>query len=106
MDIMQEKRRKKDSSYYFKQTHLKSIDVLQNKISLWSSAMHIKVDLKSVDAIELVDEMIDYDELYSFAKREHAVPLNQSGATVNSPYSFVEQLIIEREEVYDNGGSH
>lgn len=106
LNIMKEKQRKKDSSYYFKQTHLKSIEILLGKLSLWSSAMHIKVDLKSVDAIELVDEMIDYDELYSFSKKEHEVPLNQSGATVKSPYSFVEQLIIEREEVYDNARSN
>ena len=68
--------------------------------------MHINVDLKSVDAIELIDEMIDYDELYSFSKKEHEVPLNQSGSSIKSPYSFIEQLIIEREEVYDNARSN
>ena len=103
---MRKKRQKRDGSYYFKQKHLKAIELFLSKLSLWSFALHIKVDMESVDAIELINEMvwdIDYDTLYSFdVGKDFAVPLNRIGVDIESPFGFVEQIEIEREEVYDN----
>lgn len=106
LNTMEKKRLKRDSSYYFKKKHLKAIDIFLSKLSLWSSALHIKVDLTSVDAIELIDNLvedIDYDSLYSFdVGKDFVVPLNQIGVTISSPFGFIEKIEIEREEVYDN----
>lgn len=106
LNTMETKRLKRDSSYYFKKKHLKAIDIFLSKLSLWSSALHIKVDPTSVDAIELIDNLaedIDYDSLYSFdVGKDFVVPLNQIGVTISSPFGFVEKIEIEREEVYDN----
>lgn len=106
LNTMETKRLKRDSSYYFKKKHLKAIDIFLSKLSLWSSALHIKVDLTSVDAIELIDNLvedIDYDSLYSFdVGKDFVVPLNQIGVTISSPFGFIEKIEIEREEVYDN----
>lgn len=106
LSTMEKKRLKRDSSYYFKKKHLKAINIFLSKLSLWSSALHIKVDPTSVGAIELVDtlaEDIDYDSLYSFdVGKDFVVPLNQIGVTINSPFGFIDKIEIEREEVYDN----
>ena len=106
LNIMKKKRQKRDGSYYFKQKHVKAIELFLSKLSLWSSALHIKVDVKSVDAIELIDEMawdIDYDSLYSFdVGKNFVVPLNHIGVDIESPFGFIERIEIEREEVYDN----
>ena len=106
LNIMKEKRQKRDSSYYFKQKHIKAIDVFLSKLSLWSSALHVKVDMKSVDVIELIDDLagdIDYDSLYSFdVGKDFIVPLNRIGSDIESPFGFIERIEIEREEVYDN----
>jgi len=103
---MGQKRRKRDSSYYFKQTHLKSIDALIGKLSLWASALHVELDLRSVDAIELAEDGdggIDFDALYAFGgSNTYAVPVNETGVTISSPFEYVEQICIEREEVYDD----
>lgn len=106
LNTMEKNRQKRDSSYYFKQKHVKAIDIFLSKLSLWSSALHVKVDLKSVDAIDLIDDLdgeVDYDSLYSFdVGKDFAVPLNRIGADIDSPFGFVERIEIEREEVYDN----
>ena len=106
LNTMEKNRQKRDSSYYFRQKHLKSIDIFLSKLSLWSSALHVKVDLKSVDAIELIDDMdgeVDYDSLYSFdVGRNFVVPLNRIGMDIESPFGFIKRIEIEREEVYDN----
>lgn len=106
LNIMKQKRQKRDSTYYFKQKHVKAIDIFLTKLSLWSSALHVKVDMKSVDAIELMDDLdgdIDYDSLYSFdVGKDFTVPLNHIGIDIESPFGFVERIEIEREEVYDN----
>lgn len=106
LNIMDQNRKKHDSTYYFKQKHIKSIEIFLSKLSLWSSALHIKVDINSVDAIELLedsDDEIDYDSLYSFdTGKDFLVPLNHVGIDIHSPFQFVERIEIEREEIYDN----
>ena len=106
LNTMEKKRQKRDSAYYFKQKHVKAIDVFLSKLSLWSSALHVKVDLKSVDAIDFMGDLvgnIDYDSLYSFdVGKDFAVPVNRIGINIASPFGFVKGIEIEREEVYDN----
>ena len=103
---MRQKRIKRDTAYYFKQKHIKAIDMFLSKLSLWSTAFHLDVDLKSVEAIELADDepdSINYDSLYSFdVGKDFVVPLNHIGIDIASPFGFIERLEIEREEVYDD----
>ena len=104
LKIMRQKQIKRDSSYFFKKKHLKAIDLLLAKLSLWSSAFHIDIDLKSVDAVD--DDTvngIDFDSLYSFdVGKDYVVPLNHTGVDISSPFGFIERFEIEREEVYDD----
>lgn len=106
LNIMEKNRQKRDSSYFFKQKHVKAIDIFLSKLSLWSSALHVKVDLTSVNAIDLIDDLdgdVDYDSLYSFdVGKDFVVPLNRIGIDIDSPFGFIERIVIEREEVYDN----
>ena len=108
LNAMERKQQRRDSSYFFKQKHVKAIDMFLAKLSLWSSALHIKVDLSSVDAIDLIDNLddnLDYDSLYSFdVGKDYVVPLNRIGIDIDSPFGFIERLEIEREEVYDSDG--
>lgn len=106
LNILKKKRYRRDSSYYYNRKHLKEISRFLTKLSTWSIALHVSVDMKSVDAIELIDELasdVDYDSLYSFdVGKDFSVPLNRIGSEIESPFGFIERLEIEREEVYDH----
>ena len=106
LDIMKKKQAKRDSSYFFRQKHLKAIEIFLSKIGLWGAAFHVKLDMNSVEVVDVLAEdtsIVNLDDLYSFsADREYDVPLNEIGVDVKSPFAFVKQLKIEREEVYDN----
>lgn len=106
LDIMRKKRAKRDSSYFYRQKHIKSIEVLLSKLGLWGSAFHINLDMNAAEVFDFMaegNELIDLDELYSFSTgKEYPVPLNEIGVDVKSPFPFVRQLKIEREEVYDH----
>ena len=105
LNIMKQKLHKRSSTYYFRKKNLKAIDIFLSKLSLWSAALHVKVDMDSAAGIQLADEIsgeIDYDDLYSLkGGKGYPVPLNRAGINIESPYRFVEQIEIEREEVYD-----
>lgn len=106
LELMRKKKVKKDSSYFFKQKHLKTIEILISKLFLWGSAFHVDLDVNSVEVSDLFEEdntIVNFDTLYSFESgKEYDVPLNESGIEVKSPFSYVKQLKIEREEIYDN----
>ncbi|MGN1251004.1 MAG: hypothetical protein ACI4XW_13095, partial [Candidatus Spyradocola sp.] len=110
LKIMERKRRKRDSSYYFRQKHVKAIELFLNKLSLWSAALHVKVDMSSVDVIDRIDDFngdVDYDSLYCFdVGKDFRVPLNRIGISIASPFGFVERIEIEREEVYDHAAGN
>jgi len=105
---MGRKKTKRDSAYFFRQKHLKSIEGFLSRISLWSTALHVTVDMNSVDVVEMLeDELteVDYGTLYHLAASDktYRVPLNRTGTYLESPFGFVERIRIEREEVYDDG---
>lgn len=106
LDLMKKKKVKRDSSYFFRQKHLKAIEIFLSKIALWGSAFHVNLDMNSVEVVDLMEEdneYVNFDTLYSFdVGKEYNVPLNETGVDVKSPFSFVKKLKIEREEIYDN----
>ncbi len=97
---------KRDSSYYFKQKHVKAIDLFLAKLSFWSAALHVGIDPHSVDILDRIDDYdgeIDYDSLYTFEQgKTYAVPLNRIGVSIGAPFSFIERIEIDREELYDD----
>lgn len=106
LDLMKKKKVKRDSSYFFRQKHLKAIEIFISKLSLWGSSFHLNLDMNSVEVADLMEEdneIVNYDILYSLdTGKEYDVPLNEIGVDIQSPYSFVTRLLIEREEIYDN----
>jgi len=45
----------------------------------------------------------NYDILYTLSNGKHSiVPVNHTGGSIQSPFTFVERIEIEREEVYDD----
>ena len=74
----------------------------------------LSYDLKRVD--EIVTNVTSYfntnivpreNGLYYFGINhdEDDLPLNTTGDTVTSPYKFIKQLWIEREDIYDEEGA-
>ena len=104
LDVMHARKMRRDNSYYLKVRNIKAINLLLNKIDLWSTALHAQVDLQSSQAMQYYDEDpdVDYDGLFSLQSvTRQPVPLNRSGSVVNAPFDFVDHLEIEREEVYE-----
>lgn len=89
-----------------KKSHVNFIEEFRNRLSLWSSALRLSVDMNAIDEREFaVDHSeIDFNRLYSISydNSYKNIPLNDSGFTMRSPFSFVTKLNINREEVYDN----
>ena len=85
---------------------MKAIEIFISKLSLWGSSFHLNLDMNSVEVADLMEEdneIVNYDILYSLdTGKEYDVPLNEIGVDIQSPYSFVTRLLIEREEIYDN----
>lgn len=101
-----QKKQLRNSTYYRKKKDLKRIDSFLNTIAIWSNALHVSVNMDSVDIEELFDEFtgdVDYESLYSFdVGKDFSVPLNRSGSNIWSPFGFLERVIIDREEVYED----
>lgn len=107
LNVIEGRRRKRENAYFYRMKHLKSIEMFLAKLSLWSSAFHVDVDMDSVGTDELlqeeIDDAIEYDRLYMFEQeRGYKIPLNQTGEFIMSPFKFVTGVQIEREEIYDN----
>lgn len=109
LNKMNWKREQHSSSYYVKQQHLKKIESLLARLSVWDAALHTNIDLDSMNAMDFYGEdmkEIDYDTLYKLSSRKKSkVMLNRTGLYLDTAFPFVKHLEIEREEIYD-GGEH
>lgn len=89
-----------------KKTHIGFIDEFKGRLSLWSSALRVPINLDAIDEILLISDKndIDFYNLYSLSLGDYykTIPLNDTGYPVETPFNFVDQLLIEREEVYDD----
>jgi len=90
-----------------RKTHSRAIDTLMQKMRIWSVAFHIPVNFEE-DAIEdhvSIDPLHPpgSNPLYTFeAGTRYEIPLNISGDSVSTPFAFVTQLKINREELYND----
>ena len=105
-EASQEKKENVSKDISIKKSHVNFIEEFRGRLSLWSSALRLSVDMDAIDEKEFaIDHSeIDFNRLYSISYDDNykGVPLNESGYSVRSPFSFVTKLIIEREEVYDD----
>ena len=100
-------RRNHDDAWFFKQKHLKKIELLMEQIRTWCTALHIRVDFNSAGTIAEAGQgekaMIDYDSLYTLTVFEkYPVEINNSGIFLKAPFTFVDRIILEREGIYDD----
>lgn len=94
-----------DNSYKMQRRHIKAINSLLTKIKRWATAFNLNVSFDVNDEINFV---IDYAEnpqfnsTYTFAsKGNKKVSVNKSGDYIDSQFDFINQLNLEREELYD-----
>jgi len=105
--LSKRKKYKVDNAHYAKYKHIKAIDIFLSKLKAWSTAYHLKTDFVSpiIDEDATVDVFLSPTKngMYTFeTSSSYAVPVNNSGETVDSPFCFAEKLEIIREELYDD----
>jgi hypothetical protein len=81
----------------------------------WSNAFYCPIKHDPTHEVENIfidtDKQSNLNPFYTFEYREdsktryYEVPVNATGFLVNSPVDFIEKLIIEREELYDDNNS-
>lgn len=104
--IMKTKKMESEKALGIKKEQIGLIDEFKSRLTLWSSAMRISINLDALDETEMMlrNSSIDFDLLYSINSEDtdRRIPLNQSGMYIKTPFNFVDALVIEREEIYDN----
>ena len=89
-------------------THKKEMEKLLNKLEAWSGAFHLNVNFGE-DAID-DDVAVDphcpprSNHIYTFEEHEmpYKIQLNIPGSYAYSPFSFIDELKIIREELYND----
>lgn len=96
-----------DEAMFYKRNHISALNAFLATLKTWSDAFHLAVSFDSADMDEYLSvdtDVLPYtNPLYTFhAIGSYSVGVNSSGDTIESPFNFVEKLIIEREELYDD----
>ena len=109
LKTMNRKKKEAEKAVGVRKMHIGFIEEFKGRLSLWSSALRLKVDFDVLDELVLYGEdesEIDFYNLYSLSLGDGTkkIPLNDTGYPVDTPFIFAEQLRIEREEVYDDIG--
>jgi len=101
----------KEHSYSAKQRHIKDINHFISYIDDWGTAFYcpVKFDLSKEKEIEpvYIDTEVpsNLNPFYTFEYKispPYQVPLNNTGDMLNSPVGFIDRILIEREELYDD----
>lgn len=107
LDITSKRTNYQTNSQFSKYRLIKSIDIMIGRIRVWTVAYHLPVDFTAL--VQDDDSIIDIslfnieNALYNGeADINHPVAVNNSGIIINSPFTFVKKLEIEREELYDD----
>lgn len=107
LNISARKKHLIENAHRSKYKHIKAIEIFLAKLRMWSTAYRLKVDFddKLIDEHMTVDIMTlpSQNTMYTFETGgSYPVTLNSSGMTVDSPFSFIDRLVITREELYDD----
>jgi hypothetical protein len=102
------KKIKFDDLQFVKYGHIKNANVFLTQIKNWSKGYYLDIDFDNPRINKKLDINISENpfssEMYTFEYGEnYQVSLNDSGNTIDAPFSFVEKLEITREELYDDG---
>lgn len=94
-----------EMEYDYLQRHLSEINLMMDKVSKWAEAYYVPVNQdRNIEGDYFIDIEVRprYNKLYALEyNKEYEAPLNVSGDMVYSPVSFVERLVIKREELYE-----
>lgn len=108
LEILEHKKFRLETEYELLQLHLKEIDTMYEKVVKWSKAFFIPISFsKNIGNEYIVDIDVSpkTNRLYTFEhNKEYYIPLNYTGDKVKSPFGYIDRLIIEREELFDDGG--
>ena len=88
-----------------KKSHMGFISELKSRLALWGSALRLSLDMEAVNNTYMGSQSkTDFYILYSLSLSQSfkRVPLNDTGFYVETPFDFVEELQINREEIYDD----
>jgi hypothetical protein len=107
MDEVREQEENYTNNYYFKVKHVKEIDGFIAQLKQWNTALHLEADLNNVPLDDTVTpeniDAINYERLSELdSGRQFRIPIGRSGSTIMSPYGFIREMTIEREESYDD----
>ncbi len=96
----------RDASEYYMRTHLAALDAFVLVLEDWCKSFHLAVDFKVEEMNEalIVDtETSPYvNPVYTFEDvGSYSAEVNCSGDYIDSPFSFVRNITIVREELYD-----
>lgn len=86
--------------------HMKAIDLFLSRLRIWGKAFYLNLDFSVSEPDPSYSVKTDSDPFtdtsYSFDDgKVYQVFINQSGAYVETELSFVDQLMITREELYN-----
>lgn len=108
--ILRRRRFVLENSYDGMQKHIRAVNLFMDKIQRWSKGYYLSVNF---NPSHYENVMIDIDTtprhntLYTFETgEEYQIPINTAGDMVISPFVFVKQLEIVREELYEDAGSN
>ena len=85
---------------------MKASNLFLDKLRKWSCAFYMDTNFnpETQDNFRIDIELSPQNNyLYTFENgKEYAVPLNETGDEVISPFEFVKKLNIDREELFDH----
>jgi hypothetical protein len=104
---VQQQKLLKETMYSEKQQHLKDISLFLSYVNDWSIAFYCPVEIEQTEEIgsEYIDTQVpsNKNEFYTFDYgMSYQVPLNNTGDMLCSPVGFIDRILIEREELYDD----
>lgn len=106
LTILEHKRFTAGYTYDALQRHMKATNLFLDKLRKWSRAFYMDTNFhpETQDNFRIDTELSPQNNyLYTFENgKEYAVPLNETGDEVISPFEFVKKLNIDREELFDH----
>lgn len=106
LNILEHKRFTAGYTYDALQRHMRAVNLFLDKLRKWSRAFYMDTNFnpETQDNFRIDIELSPQNNyLYTFENgKEYAVPLNETGDEVISPFEFVKKLNIDREELFDH----
>lgn len=106
LNILEHKKFKTGYTYDALQRHMKATNLFLEKLQRWSRAFYMDTNFQpeTQDNFRIDIELSPQSNyLYTFENgKDYAVPLNETGDEVYSPFEFVKKLNIDREELFED----